>query len=83
MSDTKWWLNSNTVRGALMAGVVVLKQALDLACLLKFGCPLVTDAEINAVVDAVVGLVGAAGVVLVIVNRWKSTRNPLRLARKE
>lgn len=83
MTDSKWWLNSNTVRGALMAGVVVLKQALDLVCLMKLGCNLIQDAEINAIVDAIVGVVGVVGVVMVIINRWRSTRSPLRFNREE
>jgi len=83
MSDTKWWLDSNTVRGALLAGVPVLKQVLSLACLMKLGCPLIEDAEIATVVDAIVALVGAMGVVLAISTRWKSTRSPLRFSKNE
>ena len=68
----KWWLNSTTVRGALLAGLAVLKQLLDAACLLKFGCLVIQDAEMNTIVDSIVGLVSTIGLVMVITGRWKA-----------
>lgn len=68
----KWWLDSITVRGALLAALAVLKQVLDTACLLKFGCLVIQDAEMNTIVDGIVGLVSTIGLVMVIAGRWKA-----------
>jgi hypothetical protein len=68
----KWWLDSMTVRGGLLAAAAVLKQLLDVACLLSLGCLAIQDAELNAVVDAVVGLFSAVGIVMVVAGRWRA-----------
>ena len=79
--QTKWWLDSTTVRGALLASLSGVKQLLDLACLLKYGCVAISNDEINVIVDAVAGLFSMAGVLLVIYGRIKAVL-PLRLQRK-
>lgn len=63
-----WWINSNTVRGALLAALPVLKLILS-----SFGVHF-GDEEANTLVDGFSGLAGAAGVILVIARRTKAQK---------
>ena len=61
---TKHWLDSNTVRGSLMAlvpTVVVIAGLLGLS---------VSSEELGAIVDAISAVLGAVGVVLAIYGRF-------------
>jgi hypothetical protein len=82
MENSKWWLDSTTIRGAILAAFAVIKQILDLACFLKWGCVAISDAEVNLIVNAALALVSAAGVVMVIVGRIKAVL-PLRLGKNQ
>lgn len=62
----KWWLDSTTIRGTLVACVPVIIMLLKV-----FGID-VGEGELGKVVDAVVALVGAAGVVYAIIGRFKT-----------
>lgn len=62
----KWWLDSTTVRGALVAGVPVIIMLLK-----AFGVS-AGEEELGKVVDALTALVGAAGVVYAIIGRFKT-----------
>lgn len=65
MND-KWWLDSQTVRGSLIAVLPTI------ALLLKVAGIEVGDGELNTIVEAVVSLVGLIGVLMAIAGRFKA-----------
>ena len=65
-TNTKWWLNSLTVRGGFMAGATVVTSILNI-----LGIKIGSD-EVNAIADAVAALVSAIGILLVIYGRIRA-----------
>lgn len=64
--NEKWWLNSQTVRGALLAILPTI------ALILKVAGVEVGDDELNTIVEAVVSVVGLFGVLMAIAGRFKA-----------
>jgi hypothetical protein len=69
MDQTPWYLNSNTIRGAIVTLVPVL------ALIAKaFGADVGSD-EQSKIVDGGVALVGLAGTVYVLISRIRAQKN--------
>jgi len=66
MDNTKWWLDSQTVQGALLTYLPPIVMILGV-----FGVK-IGDAETQAIIQGVVGLVGAIGACLAIYGRFKA-----------
>ena len=72
----KWYLNSTTIRGALVATLPTL-----LLILRALGVSVESE-EANTIIDALAGLAGAVSVVLVIVGRQKAQARLVSLGGK-
>lgn len=62
----KWWLDSLTVRGGLLAALPTLKMLFAL-----FGLE-IQDGEMQAIVDGLAGLAGLAGTAIILIGRWRA-----------
>lgn len=69
MND-KWWLDSQTVRGSLLAVLPTITLVLKLA-----GVD-VADGELNTIVETIVSVLGMVGVLMAIAGRFKA-KQPL------
>ena len=66
--EQKWWLDSATIRGVLVATLPTL------ALLLKaFGVEFGSE-EQTAIVNGLVGLVGMAGAIYAVIGRFRATK---------
>lgn len=66
--EQKWWLNSATIRGILVAVLPTI------AILLKaFGVDFGSD-EQTAIINGVVGVIGMAGAIYAVIGRFKATK---------
>lgn len=70
--ETKWWLDSSTVRASLVAFTAAIVPALRL-----FGID-IGDGEVKSIVDGICGLITLMSVVWAIIGRFKADK-PLTL----
>lgn len=67
IQPTKWWLDSQTVQGILVAGLPTI-----ITILTAFGVK-IGDGEAQSIVQGIVGLIGLVGAVVAIAGRFKAT----------
>ena len=72
--ESKWWLNSTTIRYACLTTAPALVFVLKL-----FGVD-ISEGEIGAIVDAIVAIMSAIGVIGILIGRFKANK-PLRIAK--
>lgn len=76
VAPPKWWLDSQTVQGVLLASVPTVITLLHL-----FGVP-IGDSEAQAIVNGLTGVVGIAGAIMAILGRMKASQ-PLTTKKPE
>lgn len=66
MNETKWWMDSMTIRGALLTTLPTLVAILKL-----FGVE-IGEGEVNVIVEGLAGIAGLIGGVMAIVGRFRA-----------
>lgn len=74
--EQKWWLNSTTVRGILVAVLPTIALVLK-----AFGIEFQSE-QMNSITDGIVAVVGMIGTIYAIVGRVKADK-PLGLKRNQ
>ena len=68
MQDTKYWLNSTTVQGALVTLVPAI------ALVLKLFNVQLGSGEQQSIIDGVTAIVGLIGTIVAIIGRFRATK---------